>query len=193
MKKLLLIVLSITTLIGCNDDSESNETNKTSNETNNVSYDIELRTNESENKFVDWYSYNEYDTGGLFWDLPAVTRYDNRYLLEGILLEIRPNGLQTPLIAELRLELGTNISNDQVINIYSDNPSGDIILGFGVGGGGYFFEQTNSVGQVKITNNSNNRLSGEFTFNNLKKTSENTPFTYNNKISGKFNNIPIVN
>ena len=189
MKKLITLAFFASILIGCSssDDNSSSDS---------IVYDIELRTNESENKFVDWYSFNEYDTGGLFWDLPTVTRYNDKYRLEGILLEIRPNGLQTVLVANLKIELGSNLTNGQIININSYNPSEEFIplqLDFGVGGGGYFFEETNSVGQIKITDNSNNKLSGEFTFNNLKKTSEDAPFTYNNKISGKFKNIPIVN
>jgi uncharacterized protein YxeA len=190
MKKIITLLLAVTILFGCSStDSESSS--------NNIEYDIEMivKIGDYERKYVDVYSYNDYALSEFSFDTPMI--YDNGTefkLTNGYLYGISSTGILTGSIGELRLKLGQNLSIGQIINFgpsSAEGTNGPFEFDFGgYDGYGYYFNNENSYGQVKITGNQNNKLSGEFSFNNISVYSSTGTNEYA-IVSGKFKNMPI--
>lgn len=191
MKNIIALAFCVSLFFGCSSSSD-NESNS-----NSKVYDIELtiKTGDNERKYVDVYSYNDYDFGQYSFDKPIIANYSGDFYLEnGYLYGISDTGFLNGLIPELYLELGKNLTNGQVITFSPNSVNGInrvFSLNFGgINGYGYYFNNVNSNGQIKITGNQNNKLAGEFTFNNISNYSS-TGTTDNAIVSGKFKNMPI--
>jgi hypothetical protein len=191
MKKIIALAFFASLFVGCSSSSD-NESNS-----NSKVYDIELtiKTGDNERKYVDVYSYNDYDFGQYSFQKPIIANYSGNFYLEnGYVYGISDTGVLNGLIPELYLELGQNLTNGQVITFSPNSVNGiNRVFSLNFGGineYGYYFNNVNSNGQIKITGNQNNKLAGEFTFNNISNYSS-TGTTDNAIVSGKFKNMPI--
>jgi hypothetical protein len=190
MKKLITLAVFVSILLGCSssdDDSSSNS----------LVYDIEMtiKVGDIERKYVDVYSYNNYELNQFSFDTPIIINYGNEYSLQnGYLYGISDTGILTGSIGDLNLKLGQNLTSGQIINFApnsADGTNGPFQFDFGgFDGYGYYFNNVNSYGQVKITGNQNNKLSGEFSFNNITVYSSTGTNEYA-IVNGKFKNMPI--
>lgn len=191
MKKLFTLAFAVSILLGCS-SSDSGSTS------NNIVYDIEMtvKIGDIERKYVDVYSYNNYDLNQYSFDTPIIqgSTSSGYWLYNGYLYGIDNAGIPTGSIAELNLKLGQNLTSGQIITFTPNSAvGGNGPFSFDFGGWdsyGYYFNDQNSYGQVKITSNLNNKLAGEFTFNNItvySSTGTNELAT----VTGKFKNMPI--
>lgn len=191
MKNILALAFCLSLVLGCSSSSDSN-----SNSTSSV-YDIEMtiKNGNVQNKYVDEYSYNHYQLGPYSNNPPIVEQSTGGYRLNnGYLYGVNNNGIVTGSECLFKLELGQNLTVGQIVNFSTINTatSNDpFTLDFGsFEGYGYAYDSQSSTGQVKITGNQNNKLSGEFTFNNVKLYGS-SGVTSNIIITGKFKNMPI--
>jgi len=190
MKKLITLAIFASILCGCS--SSGNDTS-----TNSIVYDIEMtvKIGDVEKKYIDVYSYNNYELNQFSYATPVINNYGNKfYLNNGYLYGINNTGNLTGTIAELKLTLGQDLTNGQIITFApSSADGGNKPFSFdfgGLNGYGYYFNNVNSSGQVKIISNQNNKLAGEFTFNSITVYSS-TGTTDYATISGKFKNMPL--
>ncbi len=191
MKKLIILTVLTSILIGCSSSDDNSSSN-------NMEYDIEMtiKIGDVEKKYVDVYSYNDYELNEFSYDPPIIEiDNSNQYWLNyGYLYGISSAGILTGSIGELNLKLGQNLTSGQIINFTpssANGTNGPFSFDFGgFFGYGYYFNNVNSYGQVKITGNQNNKLAGEFTFNNISVYSS-TGTTDNAIVTGKFKNMPI--
>ena len=155
-----------------------------------------IKVGDVEEKYVDVYSYNDYEVSEFSFDTPIIASSNSGefYLDNGYLYGINDFGNLNGSIADLYLELGQNLTVGQIITFApnsGDGSNGPFSFDFGgFYGYGYYFNNVNSYGQVKITGNQNNKLAGEFTFNNISIYSS-TGTTDNAIVTGKFKNMPI--
>lgn len=191
MKKLITLAVFASILLGCSSSDDNSSSN-------NVVYDIEMtiKIGDVEEKYVDVYSYNDYELSQFSLDTPIIeTSNPGEYWLRnGYLYGIDNTGILTGSIGELNLKLGQNLTSGQIITFTPNSAIGvNGPFSFDFGGFssyGYYFNDLNSYGQVKITSNQNNKLAGEFTFNNISIYSS-TGTTDYAIVSGKFKNMPI--
>ena len=190
MKKLITLAVFASILLGCSssdDDSSSNS----------LVYDIEMtiKVGDIERKYVDVYSYNNYELSQFSFDTPIINNYGNEFSLQnGYLYGISDTGILTGSIGELNLKLGPNLNSGQIINFApnsADGTNGPFEFDFGgLDGYGYYFNNENSSGQVKIISNQNNKVAGEFSFDNITVYSSAGTNEYA-IVSGKFKNMPL--
>ncbi len=110
MKKLITLLFAATILFGCSSDSSSPDGNQDS---NSIVYDIEMtvKIGDYERKFVDVYSYNNYEISEFSLDTPMIYNNGTEFkLTNGYLYDISSTGILTGIIGELRLKLGQNLS-----------------------------------------------------------------------------------
>jgi hypothetical protein len=191
MKKIITLAVFASILFGCSSSDDNSSSNS-------MVYDIEMtiKIGDTQQKYVDVYSYNDYQLSQFSLDTPIIeTSSSSEYWLRnGYSYGIGNTGILTGSIGELNLKLGQNLASGQIINYGPSSATGSngpfsFDLG-GFSGNGYYFNNVNSTGQVKITSNQNDKLSGEFTFNNLTVYSSSGPNEYAS-VSGKFKNMPI--
>jgi hypothetical protein len=194
MKKIIFLALAISTLLGCSSDSNNSDENQDS---NSIVYDIEMtiKVGNIERKYVDVYSYNDYELSEFSFDTPVIYNNGTEFkLTNGYLYGISDTGILTGAIGELRLKLGGNLTSGQIINFApnsADGTNGPFEFDFGgLDGYGYYFNNENSSGQVKIISNQNNKVAGEFSFDNITVYSSAGTNEYA-IVSGKFKNMPL--
>jgi hypothetical protein len=191
MKKIITLAIFASILLGCSSSDDNSSSNT-------MVYDIEMtiKIGDIEEKYVDVYSYNDYELSQFSLDTPIIeTSNPGEYWLRnGYSYGIDNSGILTGSIGELNLKLGQNLTSGQIITFTPNSAvgvNGPFSFDFGgFSGYGYYFNDLNSYGQVKITSNQNNKLAGEFTFNNISIYSS-TGTTDYAIVSGKFKNMPI--
>jgi len=119
MKKLITLVVALTLLMGCS-SSDSDSTS------DSIVYDIEMtvKIGDVERKYVDVYSYNNYELNQFSFNPPVIYSSGSEFdLSNGYLYGMGANGILTGSLGVLSLELGPNIASGQIIT-YAAN-SGD--------------------------------------------------------------------
>jgi hypothetical protein len=185
MKKINFILLIIISqlLINC---SKSDSTSTTSPSTNS-SFSMKLNA-------VNCLPATPTTNSVLYWD--KVTNNDGTHYYKIVVL-FKRNGISSNLPDDINFKLNTeNLSVNQIFTATSElSPSNPIdLLMIQDGGSQRLYKcNSNSTGQIKITQFDGVTMSGEFSFGNLKEMQNYATIPYINITDGVFTNIPKKN
>ena len=121
MKKLITLAVFASILLGCSSSDDNSSSNS-------MVYDIEMtiKIGDVEEKYVDVYSYNDYELSQFSLDTPIIeTSNPGEYWLRnGYLYGIDNTGILTGSIVELNLKLGQNLTSGQIITFTPNSAVG---------------------------------------------------------------------
>jgi hypothetical protein len=181
MKKLILLLPLCFLLSNCSSDSgsssNSNPDSRITLKLNGVTY----------HEDVSFPPPNYTLVHSLTWSHATGTDYSiNGYVTNG-------NDTTLGIVKELRINLGTSITEGQVIPVSSTGFDFSLTTSDLINPMEYFFVSGTTTGQIKITHFDGVKLSAEFTLNSLKSNNYSDPISYANTVTGSVTLIEKAN